>query len=190
VLEAFGIAVGVVFVAELGDKSQLQTLTFAARYRWTVVLAGISVATAALMALSVTIGGVAGDVIPQRALQLMAGAAFLGFAAWTLFDADDEDEHSDTTAEGRRGTLSTVIGTFALAELGDKTMLTTITLASTHGWLGTWIGATLGMIAANGLALVIGDRVGTRLPERVIRFGAAGLFAVFGVLLLFGVSVG
>lgn len=186
-LSAFGVAVGVVFVAELGDKSQLLTLTFAARYRWPIVLAGLSLATAALMALSVTIGAVAGAVIPRRTVELVAGLVFLGFAGWTLWDADDGDDPA-AAATSPRSALATVASTFALAELGDKTMFATIALASTRSWLGTWAGATVGMVAANGLALLVGDRVGARLSERVVRLAAGGLFALFGVLLLLGVG--
>ena len=73
---------------------------------------------------------------------------------------------------------------FFLAELGDKTMLATITLATQHGWLGTWIGSTVGMVAADALAIVVGRMLGKHLPEKVIRYGAAAVFAVFGLLLI------
>jgi Ca2+/H+ antiporter, TMEM165/GDT1 family len=62
-------------------------------------------------------------------------------------------------------------------------MLATITLATDHGWLGTWIGSTLGMAAADALAIVVGRALGRRLPENVIRIGAAILFFVFGIWL-------
>ena len=73
---------------------------------------------------------------------------------------------------------------FFLAELGDKTMLATITLATQEGWLGTWIGSTVGMVAADALAIVVGAVLGKKLPEKVIKYGAAALFALFGVLLV------
>lgn len=69
---------------------------------------------------------------------------------------------------------------FFLAELGDKTMLTTVTLATTEDWFGTWIGSTLGMVAADAMAIVVGKQLGARLPERAIRIGAAISFVVFG----------
>jgi putative Ca2+/H+ antiporter (TMEM165/GDT1 family) len=72
---------------------------------------------------------------------------------------------------------------FFLAELGDKTMLATITLATQYGWFGTWLGSTLGMVAADALAIVVGRALGKRLPENVIRIGAAVLFFVFGIWL-------
>lgn len=73
---------------------------------------------------------------------------------------------------------------FFLAELGDKTMLATITLATQEGWLGTWIGSTLGNVAADGLAIVVGAALGMKIPEHVIKYGAAALFALFGLLLI------
>jgi Ca2+/H+ antiporter, TMEM165/GDT1 family len=73
---------------------------------------------------------------------------------------------------------------FFLAELGNKTMLATITLATQEGWLGTWIGSTVGMVAADALAIVVGAVLGKKLPEHVIKWGAAGLFALFGQLLI------
>jgi putative Ca2+/H+ antiporter (TMEM165/GDT1 family) len=63
-------------------------------------------------------------------------------------------------------------------------MLATIMLATQHGWFGTWIGSTLGMVAADALAILVGRWLGRSLPERAIRYGAATLFVGFGVWLL------
>jgi Ca2+/H+ antiporter, TMEM165/GDT1 family len=80
---------------------------------------------------------------------------------------------------------------FLLAELGDKTMLATITLATTEGWLGTWIGSTLGMVAADALAIGLGAALGRHLPPRAVRVGSALLFFAFGALLIAeGLGVG
>ena len=73
---------------------------------------------------------------------------------------------------------------FFLAELGDKTMLATITLATREGWFGTWIGSTLGMVLADALAIWVGMLLGKRLPEKAIKYGAALAFAIFGGLLI------
>ena len=73
---------------------------------------------------------------------------------------------------------------FFLAELGDKTMLATITLAADNDWVGVWIGSTVGMVAADALAIVVGAVAGKHLPERFIQLGAAALFLVFGVYML------
>jgi putative Ca2+/H+ antiporter (TMEM165/GDT1 family) len=74
---------------------------------------------------------------------------------------------------------------FFLAELGDKTMLATVTLATTEGWFGTWIGSTLGMVAADVLAIGVGVLLGKTLPEKVIKIGAAVLFFAFGAVLIY-----
>jgi putative Ca2+/H+ antiporter (TMEM165/GDT1 family) len=77
------------------------------------------------------------------------------------------------------------IGTaFFLAELGDKTMLATITLATTEEPIGVWLGSTAGMVAADALAIGLGAILGTRLPERAIKLFAATAFVVFGALLI------
>lgn len=181
-MEALGLAFGVVFVAELGDKSQLLALALAARYRPLPVVAGIALGSALMFAVSVGVGAVLGAALPTRALELLAGLAFVGFGLWTL-RGDDEDVE-EAPEVGARSVVLTTAGALLVAELGDKTMLATITLASTNGVVGTWIGATVAMVAADALAIVVGAVLGARLPERAIRIGAAALFFVFGLALL------
>ena len=183
-MNAFGISLWVIFVAELGDKSQLMALAFATRYRPLTVLAGISIATALVHAVSVLVGAVIGAQLPTRAIAIVAGLAFFGFAAWTWrgdrLDEADEARANRTT----RSALVAASTAFFLAELGDKTMLATIALATREGAVGTWAGSTVGMVAADALAIVVGRHLGSRLPERTIRIGATVAFVAFGVLLL------
>ncbi|WP_188986818.1 TMEM165/GDT1 family protein [Saccharopolyspora thermophila] len=169
-----------IFLAELGDKSQLMALTFATRYRAWQVLLGITVATTLVHAVSVALGFGLGELLPTEWIALIAGVAFLGFAAWTLRgDHLTEDEKRKATRRAGSAVL-VVTAAFFLAELGDKTMLATVTLATHHDWLGTWIGSTVGMVLADAVAIGAGLLLGRHLPERVIRYGAAALFAVFG----------
>lgn len=185
-MQALLVSFGVIFMAELGDKSQLMALAFAARYRATPVLIGITIATAVVHALSVGVGAVLGASIPTRPITIVAGLAFFAFAAWTLRgDTLDDDEAAKATRSVRSAVIAASVA-FFLAELGDKTMLATITLATTEGAVGTWAGSTLGMVAADALAIVAGKQLGDRLPERAIRIGAAVTFVVFGLVLLIG----
>ena len=187
-LDAALIALGVVFLAELGDKSQLIALTFAARGRPIAVLAGISVAVAILQALAVGAGAALGSMLPDRPIQIVAGIAFLGFAAWTL-RADDDDDPTVERIPPAAHAIAIAAGTaFFVAELGDKTQLATVALASTNGALGTWLGSLIGQVAADALAIIIGARIGSRLPERALRLASAGAFVLFGVLLLVGLG--
>ncbi len=183
-ISAFVLSFALIFVAELGDKSQLMALAFATRYPPLTVLTGIGVATAVVHALSVALGAGLGAALPTRVISMAAAVAFVAFGLWTLRgDRLSEQERERAARPTRHGILS-VGGVFFLAELGDKTMLATIALAADHGWFGTWLGSTLGMVAADALAIVAGRLLGTRLPERAIRVGAAVAFFAFGALLL------
>jgi putative Ca2+/H+ antiporter (TMEM165/GDT1 family) len=183
-LVALAVSFGVIFVAELGDKSQLMALTFATRYRATTVLAGITIATTVVHLISVGVGYGLGAALPTGWIRLAAGLAFLAFGAWTLRGDSLTDDEKAKAGRAGKSALWAVGGAFFLAELGDKTMLATITLATQHGWVGIWIGSTIGMVAADALAILVGRWLGRSLPEKAIKYGAAALFAIFGVWLL------
>jgi putative Ca2+/H+ antiporter (TMEM165/GDT1 family) len=183
-MDAFLISFGLIFVAELGDKSQLMAMTFAARYRALTILAAITAATAVVHLLSVALGSVVGAALPTDTINVLAGVAFLGFAAWTIRGDELDDDEAARATRRSRSVFFTVALAFFLAELGDKTMLATVTLATDHGWFGTWLGSTLGMVAADALAILVGQQLGARLPERTVKIGAAVTFVIFGLLLI------
>ncbi len=83
-----------------------------------------------------------------------------------------------------------IVSSFVLAELGDKTMLATVTLASDHNWAGVWIGATAGMVLADGVAIAAGALLHKRLPTQFLHSLASVLFLVFGLWLLFDGALG
>lgn len=183
-MEALLITTAAIFVAELGDKSQLMALALATRHRATPVLVGITIATATVHAVSVLVGVVIGANLPTHVINVAAGIAFLGFAWWTWRGDELTDEDEARVQQSNRSVVFAVAGTFFLAELGDKTMLATITLATTYGAWETWIGSTVGMVAADALAIVVGRALGKRLPERAIKIGATAAFVIFGLILL------
>ena len=171
--------------AEMGDKSQLVALAFAGRYPVRIVLWGIFVATALVHLFSVAFGELLGLTLPRFWINLAAGLAFIGFGLWTLRgDSLDDDE---TKAAHRFGPFLTVAISFFLAELGDKTMLATVTLASQYrAFIPVWLGSTVGMVIADGLAIAVGIMAGKRLPERAIQLGAAAIFILSGVATIIG----
>lgn len=170
-----------IFFAEMGDKTQLVAMSLATRYRARTVLLGITAATAVVHLGSVFIAEVLGAGIPSDWLTLAAGLAFLFFGAWTLRgdEMDDKDEERAASRRIRSGFM-TVALVFFIAELGDKTMLATITIGTQHHWFPVWIGSTAGMVAADAVAIALGAVLGKKLPERAIRIGAATLFFVAG----------
>jgi Ca2+/H+ antiporter, TMEM165/GDT1 family len=173
---------GLVFLAELGDKSMLLAIGFAARYRPWPVLGGIAIAAFTMLGLSTLAGAALGLALPERVLAIAGGVLFLAFGFWTLRDDDDDDEAASVRGES---VLLGVTAAFLLAEFGDKTMFATVTLATTQAPLATWLGAGIGMTAASGIAIAITSWAGGRLPERPVRLAAAVAFLLFGALLLF-----
>jgi len=109
-LSAFLLSFGVIFVAELGDKSQLMAMAFAARYKPWPVLLGITIATAVTHAISVGIGAVVGARIPTDTVAIIAGIAFLVFAGWTLRGDSLDDDEVDRADSGTRNAVVAASG--------------------------------------------------------------------------------
>jgi putative Ca2+/H+ antiporter (TMEM165/GDT1 family) len=183
-VDAFVLSFVVIFLAELGDKSQLMALAFASRYRAMTVLVAVTLATLLVHAGSVLVGSAFALALPTAAIQVAAGLAFFVFAAWTIRGDELDDDDTRRAQRTGRWAVLTIGSAFFLAELGDKTMLATITLATTEEPWGTWLGSTAGMVAADAIAIALGAFLGTRLPERAVRLFAAASFVVFGALLV------
>jgi Ca2+/H+ antiporter, TMEM165/GDT1 family len=155
----------------------------ATRFKAGIVLAGVFVATLLVHAFSVVLGDLAGKLLPHGWIMLCSGLAFIAFAAWTWRGdrLDDEDQ------KVRRITspFMIVTVTFFLAELGDKTMLSTVTLASQYAPVQVWLGSTVGMVLSDALAIWVGQALGSRLPEKAVKMGAAFIFLAFGLFSLY-----
>ena len=180
-LEAFWLSLFMIFIAELGDKTQLVALCMACRYNAKTVLWGVFCATMVVHLFSVALGGLVQRFVHnENWITLAAGIAFVVFGMWTLRGDSLEDEES-CGASARRSPFWAVAITFFLAELGDKTMLSTVTLAARDAWFPVWIGSSLGMVVSDGLAIVVGQMMGKKLPERAVKIGAGLIFFAFGV---------
>lgn len=188
-LAAMLLSLGVVFLAELGDKSQLITMTYALRHRWWVVLSGVGIAAFAIHGISVTVGHFLGLTLPARPIAAVAGVAFIGFAAWTWREGINSAP-GETTVREPRFVLFAVVSSVLLAELGDKTMLATVALASDHNWLGVWLGATAGMVLADAVAIAAGTALHRRLPEHLLHAAAGLLFLACGLWMLVDEALG
>lgn len=180
-MDAFLISLVMVFLAEMGDKTQIVALVLAGRYRPWVVLAGILAATGAAHVISVVGGVLLGGFISGAGsswLPFLAGLSFLLFGVWTLRgdSADEEEVRQGATP------FFVVFWTFLIAEMGDKTMLTTTTItAQLHkNPVLIWLGSTIGMVLADAIAIVVGLALGSRLPPTAPRFLAAAVFLLFG----------
>lgn len=186
-MEAFLISTGVVALAEIGDKTQLLALILAAKFRrpWPIV-AGILVATLVNHAFAGALGAWISTVMDAQTLRWILGVSFIAMAIWILIpDKMDADESS----LARYGVFGTTLVTFFLAEMGDKTQIATVALAAQYSAFWAVVaGTTLGMMIANVPAVVLGDRIADKMPVRLVHIIAACIFAVIGILTLWGVG--
>jgi Ca2+/H+ antiporter, TMEM165/GDT1 family len=171
-----------VAASELGDKTQLLAFSLATRFRrpW-VVLAGILVATIANHALAASVGSWVSSHVPPRVMAGLLAALFIAFGLWTL----KPDTLEETKEQGRLGAFVTTVFLFFLAEMGDKTQLATVALAARYGSIvQVTLGSTLGMMAANGPAVFLGEKLAEKVRMKWVRWGAATLFFLFGLVSL------
>lgn len=170
-----------VFIGEMGDKTQLLSLVLVARYRkpWTILL-GVLVATLLNHALAAYAGGWVAAQIPHDYLKWGLALTFFAFAIWILIP----DKEGDVKSGDRWGVLTTTIVAFFIAEMGDKTQLATVALGARYpsAFLVT-VGTTLGMMGSNALAVFLGDAFLKRVPMKWVRVAACLLFIVFGILI-------
>jgi len=178
-MDGFWLSLALIFLAELGDKTQLVALMLATRFKAGIVLAGVFVATLLVHAFSVILGDLAGKLLPHGWIMVLSGLAFIAFAGWTWRGDRLEDE--DQKVRRITSPFLIVTVTFFLAELGDKTMLGTVTLATQYSLVQVWLGSTLGMVLSDALAIWVGQALGKRLPERAVKIGAAAIFLAFGL---------
>ena len=119
-------SLGFVALAEMGDKTQLLAMAFASRYRWQTVMWAVFLATALNHLLAVLAGKYLAVFVPMRYVQVAASLSFILFGLWTL--KGDRIEGADVRAGSNP--LWTVAIAFFIAEMGDKTQLATMALAT------------------------------------------------------------
>jgi putative Ca2+/H+ antiporter (TMEM165/GDT1 family) len=179
-LHALLISAGLVALAEIGDKTQILSILLAARYRRPLpILAGIFLATIANHLAAAAFGKLLGGLLQGPWMKWILGAAFIGFAAWTLVpDKLAEDESPKDHGQ----VFVTTLVSFFVAEIGDRTQIVTAALGARFQQI-LWVaaGTTLGMMIANVPAVIAGERAATRLPVKPLRYLAAAALLAQGV---------
>lgn len=188
-MDAFLTSTTLVALAEIGDKTQLLSFVLAARLRkpWAII-AGIFVSTILNHALAGSVGVWIAGYIPTHWLPWIVGVIFIVFGLWTLKpDTLDDDEAPAETHPA--GAFVTTAIAFFIAEMGDKTQFATVALAARFDDL-IWVvvGTTLGMMLANVPAVLLGEGLARRLPLKQIRWIAAGVFVLTGVVTMVGAA--
>jgi Ca2+/H+ antiporter, TMEM165/GDT1 family len=185
-IEAFFTAALTIFIAELGDKTQLFALALSAKtHRPWSVLAGVSAGALVLIAPAAWIGFSAAQLINPAWLRYVSAALLFAFALWIALrgtDTDDQTPHQALQRATTWAVFSAAALGFTLAELGDKSQIAVLLLGARteHVW-AVIAGAWLGESAAMAPAALAGKAIAARVSPRKIRFAAAALFAALGV---------
>ena len=176
---------GLIAIAELGDKTQLTVIALSAGYDRVKVFTGAILGFILVTGLGILVGETLFTYISPSWIKIIAGLLFIVFGIWILLS---QKKSCDT--EENKSLSNPLISTFSmitLAEMGDKTQLSAITLAAKFD---SPYFVFLGAILALGLITLIGILVGEKLckivPLSKIRLGAGVVFILFGILFLAG----
>jgi len=185
------VVFGVVFLAELPDKTALAGLVLGTRYRASYVFAGVAAAFAVHVALAVAAGSVL-TLLPQQILHALTGVLFLGGAAVLLMKRD-EDEGEVRKPENQSFWKVSGAGFMLIlvAEFGDLTQIMTANLAARYDDpLSVGIGAVLALWAVAGIGIVGGKALMKRVPLKLITKVAALVMLTLGVWSLYEAIAG
>lgn len=167
-----------VFIAEMGDKTQILAMMFASKYPPKTVLLGVFLGALANHGIAVLVGALLGDIIPVVFLSIIAGAAFIYFA----FSSLKVEEESEEEVKSLKSAVMTVGMAFFIGELGDKTQLSAITLAMDALYpIVILIGTVTAMVATSILGIVVGNKIGTKISKEMITIGSSIMFFLFGI---------
>ena len=180
-MEALLVSIVVVAVSEIGDKTQLLALVLAARLRKPLpIVLGILVATLFNHTLAALLGAWVRSVVPAHYLRWLIAASFFAVALWALKPDRLDAERAPSSKWGAFVVTSTA---FFLVEMGDKTQIATAVLAAQFGNLAAVVaGTTIGMLIADVPAVLLGNAAAIRMPMKLVRYVAAGLFALLGLV--------
>ncbi|MFD0029248.1 TMEM165/GDT1 family protein [Streptomyces sp. NPDC055059] len=185
-ISVMAVVFGIVFLAELPDKTALAGLVLGTRYRASYVFAGVAAAFAVHVALAVAAGSVL-TLLPQQLVHALTGVLFLGGAAVLLMKKDEEEEE---VRKPRDQSFWKVSGAgfmlILVAEFGDLTQIMTANLAARYDDpLSVGLGAVLALWAVGGLGIVGGKALMKRVPLALITKIAAILMLGMGVWSLY-----
>lgn len=186
-LTLFATVFGVIFVAELPDKTALATLVLATRHRALPVFLGASLALTVQSIVAVGAGSLLSE-LPARSVHVGSGLLFLVCAVLMWIRKPDDDE--TTASKDKAGfwrALWTVFAVVFVAEWGDLTQIGTAAFeARYHAWLTIMLASVAALWCVSAIAVFVGNRASKLLDPRVTQKAAAVIFAVVGTALLVG----
>lgn len=180
----FVTVLATIFIAEMGDKTQLLLVAMAGKYKIPHILTGTWLATAVLNLLAVGVGAALGSYLDMRVIKIAAAFAFFWFAYSTIRGEENDGEENEI--KHRFGPILGIFISFFIGELGDKTQLSAITLAAAytdHNFANAcyvFFGCTLGLILADLIGLIVGVVLKSKMPAGLLNNLSFAIFALFG----------
>jgi putative Ca2+/H+ antiporter (TMEM165/GDT1 family) len=183
-LTLFGTVFGIIFIAELPDKTALAALVLATRHKALPVFLGAALALSVQSAVAVLAGSLFGRLDP-RYVHVGSGAVFIVFAAMMWFRKEEPEEAEAKEPTGFWRAFATTFGVIFIAEWGDLTQLGTAALeARYHAWITVVIASIAALWCVAALAVFVGNRAGRLLDPHLTQKIAAAIFLIVGVVLV------
>lgn len=185
----FFIAFILVFISELGDKTQLIALSFSSKLKFYVIILGVALGSFFSHGIAILFGSFLGNIdnpIFQNALKIITYISFIIFGIITIKQKNSNDSTSSNTNSRMRKNISYILfiaSSIAIGELGDKTFLASIGLGIQYPCFKTMLicGAILGMIVSDSIAIVFGKLLSKKISDNIISLFSGLLFLIFGV---------
>ena len=185
----FFIAFILVFISELGDKTQLIALSFSSKLKFYVIILGVALGSFFSHGIAILFGSFLGNIdnpIFQNTLKIITYISFIIFGIITIKQKNSNDSTSSNTNSRMRKNISYILfiaSSIAIGELGDKTFLASIGLGIQYTCFKTMLicGAILGMIVSDSIAIVFGKLLSKKISDNIISLFSGLLFLIFGV---------
>lgn len=171
-----------VFMAEIGEKSQIVCMTLAARHRGLPVFLGAVIAFAVLNLLAVFFGVIVAHAIPEIYVAIVVAMLFLLFGLQSLFSAQGDSDEEEASILSSHSLFITAFLMIFIAEFGDKTQIAVAGLSTRYDAAGIWLGATIALVATSGLAVWVGRSILQHIPVHLMQRLSGVVFLLIGLL--------
>lgn len=187
----FIIAFLLIFISELGDKTQLLVLSFSTKLKAKNILLGVALGSLLSHGIAIMFGSFLGNIENmtfQYLLKIVTYLSFIVFGIITLIKSSNAEETSNKKNKNNlKSNLSYIFFiafTIAVGELGDKTFLASIGLGIEYSIYKASLicGAIAGMVMSDLIAIIFGKALANKIPESIMQKLSGILFLIFGFI--------
>lgn len=192
-LYLFFIAFFLIFLSELGDKTQLLVLSFSSRMKTYTILIGVALGSLCSHGIAIAFGSALGSLnneLIHTILEFITYISFLFFGIVTLMNKEDYCDNSKKSGLLKKisnlsiGYIFIIATSIAIGEFGDKTFLASLGLGIQYPNLKLFLilGAVLGMVVSDFIAVLFGKFLNSKISEKAMNLLSGCLFLAFGIL--------